>query len=177
MVRCCGTETSAEAASTALTAKGYVRELGARKLPQLQPLWAPKANNKLLVLSPVPWAMLRLVHMLVHYTHTHCVDAPTHQKGKDINVDTCIYAQAFSRVEIYECTAYKQRQVEGRESLKAAPLWRPHYCVNSEMEPEWGTSRCSARSIILYLDWLRFVGKTKMINSQINPGVPSRILC
>lgn len=37
---------SAEAASTASTAKGYVHELGALELPQLQPLRALKANNK-----------------------------------------------------------------------------------------------------------------------------------
>lgn len=53
VVRCCGTEISAEAASTALTAKGYVRELGALELPQLQPLRAPKANNELLVIPHV----------------------------------------------------------------------------------------------------------------------------
>lgn len=53
MVRCCGTKISAEAASTALTAKGYVRELRVLELPQLLPLWAPKANNKLLVIPYV----------------------------------------------------------------------------------------------------------------------------
>lgn len=48
-----GTRISAEAASTALTAKGYVHELRVLELPQLQPPWAPKANNKLLVFPPV----------------------------------------------------------------------------------------------------------------------------
>lgn len=48
-----GTRMSAEAASTASTsstAEGYVCELGALELPQLQPLRALKANNKLLVI-------------------------------------------------------------------------------------------------------------------------------
>lgn len=65
MCRCYGTRMSAEAALTASTAKGYVHELRALELPQLQPLWALKANNKLLV---IPCA-LSCVNLHTHTLH------------------------------------------------------------------------------------------------------------
>lgn len=62
---------SAEAAPTA---EGYVRELGELALPQLQPLWTLKANNKLLV---IPFALSCVQTSTQRYsslqtsTHTH----------------------------------------------------------------------------------------------------------
>lgn len=180
---------SAEAASTASTAKGYVRELRALELPQLQPLRALKANNKLLV---IPYALSCVKTRTHTHTHTHPVHALTHpHTKKHTNKNINIAYMYMQRVSV-ECTSqmhnstaphtsffllltHKNRPRK-EKSLKAVTLWRSHHCVTGEMQPGWDDGSRSPRPPIAW--WL--VQSCRGIEGQWltdYPRVHIRVLC